>query len=92
MLVSSRTPDSHEPGPSFGGHTAWTRFSGPVTCSDLVRREFRSDQPNRLWMTAITEHFSREGKVYCRAVLDAHSRRVVGWSIDASQTAAFRAP
>jgi len=43
-------------------------------------------------MTAITEHFSREGKVYCPAVLDAHSRRVVGWSIDASQTAAFRAP
>jgi putative transposase len=63
--------------------------SGAVACSDLVRREFRSDQPNRLWMTDITEHFTREGKVYCCAVLDAHSRRVVGWSIDTSQTAAL---
>ena len=30
--------------------------SGAVACSDLVRREFRSDQPNRLWRTDITEH------------------------------------
>ena len=32
---------------------------------------------------------TREGKVFCCAVLDAHSRRVVGWSIDTSQTAAL---
>jgi len=29
----------------------------------------------------------REGKVYCAVVLDPCSRRVVGWSIDSSQTA-----
>jgi transposase InsO family protein len=34
-----------------------------------------------------TEHPTREGKVYCAVVLDVYSRRVVGWSIDASQTA-----
>src|SRR3712207_7292991 len=28
-------------------------------------------------------------KVYCAVVLDAHSRRVVGWSIDSSPTAAL---
>ena len=33
-------------------------------------------------MTDITEHPTREGKVYCCVVLDAFSRRVVGWSID----------
>ncbi len=33
-----------------------------------------------------TEHPTREGKVYCAVVLDAFSRRVVGWSIDSSQT------
>ncbi|GMA36943.1 hypothetical protein GCM10025876_31470 [Demequina litorisediminis] len=38
-------------------------------------------------MTDITEHPTREGKVYCCVVLDAYSRRVVGWSIDASPTA-----
>jgi transposase InsO family protein len=28
-------------------------------------------------------------QVYCAVVLDVHSRRVVGWSIDSSQTAAL---
>ena len=36
-----------------------------------------------------TEHPTREGKVYCCVVLDTYSRRVVGWSIDASPTAAL---
>jgi putative transposase len=31
----------------------------------------------------------REGKLYCAVVLDAYSRRVVGWSIDATPTAAL---
>ena len=44
---------------------------------------------DQLWVTDITEHRTREGKVYCAVVLDAYSRRVVGWSIDATQTAAL---
>lgn len=36
-----------------------------------------------------TEHPTREGKVYCCVVLDTYSRRVVGWSIDASPAAAL---
>jgi len=36
-----------------------------------------------------TEHATREGKLYCAVVLDAFSRRVVGWSIDATSTAAL---
>jgi transposase InsO family protein len=48
---------------------------------------FTRTQPNRLWVTDITEHRTREGKVYCAVVLDTFSRRVVGWSIDSSQTA-----
>ena len=42
-----------------------------------------------MWVTDITEHRTREGKVYCCVVLDAYSRRVVGWAIDASPTAAL---
>jgi Integrase core domain len=45
--------------------------------------------PNQLWVTDISEHPTREGKVYCAVMLDAYSRRVVGWSIDASPTAAL---
>jgi transposase InsO family protein len=37
-------------------------------------------------MTDITEHPTREGKVYCCAVIDAFSRYIVGWAIDSTQT------
>lgn len=56
---------------------------------DLVRRNFRRSAPNELWMTDITEHPTREGKVYCCVVLDAFSRLVVGWSVDSTQTTAL---
>lgn len=49
---------------------------------DLVDRDFTVDGPDELWCTDITEHPTGEGKVYCAAVLDTYSRRVVGWSID----------
>ena len=57
--------------------------------ADLVDRNFGRQRPDELWVTDITEHPTREGKVYCAVVLDVHSRRVVGWSIDATQTAAL---
>ncbi|WP_238434597.1 MULTISPECIES: DDE-type integrase/transposase/recombinase [unclassified Frankia] len=53
-----------------------------VTVTDLVRRDFHRDGPNELWVTDITEHPTRESKVYCCVVLDVFSRRVVGWGID----------
>jgi putative transposase len=59
---------------------------GKPNSLDLVRRRFRADGPDRLWMTDITEHPTREGKIYCCAVIDAFSRMVVGWSIDSRQT------
>jgi transposase InsO family protein len=49
--------------------------------TDLVNRQFTVDAPNRLWITDITEHPTEEGKVYCAAVMDAYSRKVIGWSI-----------
>jgi putative transposase len=53
-----------------------------ATEEDLVKRNFTVDRPNVLWLTDITEHPTGEGKVYCCVVLDAFSRRVVGWAID----------
>jgi putative transposase len=50
-------------------------------CPDLVNRDFTADEPNRLWITDITEHPTGEGKVYCAAVMDVYSRLIVGWSI-----------
>jgi len=53
----------------------------PPVHDDLVRRHFVADAPDRLWLTDITEHPTREGKVYLAAVLDVYARRIVGWSI-----------
>jgi len=60
-----------------------------ATFEDLVQRKFRRAAPNQLWVTDITEHPTREGKVYCCVVLDAYSRRVVGWSIDTHQASSL---
>jgi len=60
-----------------------------ATAADLVDRKFQRDDPDRLWVTDITEHPTREEKLYCAVVLDVFSRRVVGWSIDSSPTTAL---
>ncbi|WP_055483808.1 IS3 family transposase [Sphaerimonospora mesophila] len=56
-----------------------------ATEEDLVQRRFAVDTPDALWLTDITEHPSGEGKVYYAAVMDAYSRRIIGWSIDSRQ-------
>ena len=53
----------------------------PAPHEDLVKRQFVADGPDKLWVTDITEHPTRSGKVYCAAVVDVFSRRVVGWAI-----------
>ena len=60
-----------------------------VTASDLVDRDFTRPEPDQLWVTDITEHPTREGKLYCCVVLDTFSRRVVDWSIDHRQDASL---
>lgn len=57
-----------------------------ITAEDLVQRKFTATARNQLWCTDITEHPTREGKVYCCCVLDVYSRKIVGWAIDTRQT------
>lgn len=52
-----------------------------ATHDDLVKRQFTADGPDRVWFTDITQHRASDGWVYCCAVIDAWSRKVVGWSI-----------
>jgi len=58
-----------------------TRSDGSEPADDLVGRRFDPDGPDRLWVMDVTEHPTDEGKLYCGVVLDAWSRRIVGWSI-----------
>ena len=63
------------------------RLRGVATADDLVNRKFHRLAPNELWVTDITQHRTREGWLYCCAVLDAFSRRIVGWSMDSKADA-----
>lgn len=64
------------------GRSRYRRAPHSASAADLVKRDFARSQPDQLWVTDITEHPTREGKVYCAVVLDVFSRKVVGWSID----------
>jgi transposase InsO family protein len=46
-----------------------------------VKRDFTPAAPNRLWVAGITYVRSWEGWPYLAFVLDAFSRKVVGWSM-----------
>jgi len=48
---------------------------------DLVRRKFSASTPDRIWLADITYVKTDEGFLYLAFLLDAHSRRVVGWSM-----------
>ena len=58
-----------------------TRAGDGEINDDLVDRAFDPTGPDRLWCMDITEHPTNSGKVYLAVVIDAWSRRVVGWSI-----------
>jgi putative transposase len=71
------------------GRPRYRRVPGVATAGDRVERQVHRDQPNQRWVTDVTEHPTREDKVYCAVVLDAWSRRVVGWSIDSRPSTAL---
>ncbi len=49
--------------------------------ADLVHREFAAAAPDRLWVADITYVRTWAGFLYLAVVLDACSRRVVGWAM-----------
>lgn len=48
---------------------------------DLVKRQFRADRPNALWVTDLTYVPTRSGMAYVCFIVDAFSRRIVGWRV-----------
>jgi putative transposase len=66
------------------------RRHGPVTtrrgkdarpAPDLVDRKFTAEGPNQLWVADITFVPTAAGFLYLAVVLDAWSRKIVGWSM-----------
>jgi putative transposase len=48
---------------------------------DLVNRNFAADRPDALWVTDLTYVPTRSGMAYVCFIVDAFSRRIVGWTV-----------
>ena len=62
-------------------HGSTRRDPTAIPAPDLVERNFLPPEPDRLWVADITQQRTGEGWLYLAVVLDAFSRRVVGWSM-----------
>jgi putative transposase len=52
--------------------------------ADLVDRVFSAHAPDRLWVADLTYVWTRAGFCYTAFVIDAFSRRIVGWRVSSS--------
>ena len=69
-------PCRHQP-PQRGAHDP-ARQKRPA---GLVQRKFTAEAPDRLWVADITYIPTWAGFLYLAVVLDAFSRRIVGWAM-----------
>jgi putative transposase len=58
-----------------------TKADGTQPAPDLVHRDFTVDGPDQLWVADITYVPTWSGFLYLAVVLDAFSRRIVGWAM-----------
>jgi len=65
--------------------TTDSRHSLPVA-ENVLNRAFSQAEPDRIWLADITYIWTQEGWLYLACVLDACSRRIVGWSMQERMT------
>ena len=70
----------------FAKKKGLSRKAGPPVHDDLVKRHFKADAPDVVWLTDITEHWTDEGKLYMCALKDVCFGRIVGYALDARMT------
>lgn len=54
--------------------------------ANVLDRDFTANAPNQKWVADFTYVWTAEGWLYVAAVMDLYSRRIVGWSMQASMT------
>lgn len=64
----------------FVPHTTQSNHAHPVAPNRLAQRP-PPNQPNQVWVADITYLPTGEGWLYLAVVLDAYSRKVVGWAL-----------
>ena len=57
-----------------------SRHTMPVS-PNVLARQFDQPLPNQAWASDITYLHARSGWLYLAAVLDLHSRKIVGWAM-----------
>src|SRR6476619_5176365 len=61
------------------GHRTTIADTAPARPADLVGRDFNPPAPNRTWVAEFTYVPNWSGMVYVAFVIDAYSRRILGW-------------
>ncbi len=56
---------------------------------DLVKRQFRAERPNALWVADFTYVSTWQGFVYAAFIVDVYARRIVGWKASRSPKTDF---
>jgi putative transposase len=69
------------------GHTRPGK--GRWRAPDLVNRDFHAERVNQKWFGDGTEIDTAEGKLHLASVLDIHSRRILGFTLDEHHNAAL---
>ena len=66
----------------------WSSYGGEVdeAPENLVKRDFHAGEPNRLWLTDITEFSLPFGKAYLSPVIDCFDGMVVSWKVSKHPT------
>ena len=69
-------------------HTTDSKHAMPVS-PNVLARQFDGPLPNQAWVCDITYVRTRSGWLYLAAVLDLHSRKIVGWAMAPEMPAAL---
>ena len=62
------------------------RNKAHTAAPNLLKRDFATDRPDQKWLADITYITTGEGWLYLAAILDLHTRRIVGWAMSDRMT------
>jgi len=66
-------------------NTTDSKHNFPVA-PNLLNRNFKAEAPNQKWCGDISYIWTDEGWLYLATVIDLYSRKVIGWSLQATMT------
>ena len=69
-------------------HTTDSKHNLPVS-PNVLNRQFEQALPDKVWVCDITYIRTGSGWLYLAAVLDLHSRKIVGWAMSPAMPAAL---